>query len=179
MTVTRNEVPLVDLKQPHEAIRDDLEREFESIFAGMHLFLGPNVQRFEQEFAEFLGVAHCVGVCDGTAALHLALRACGVGPGDEVITVSHTFFATAEAILLAGAVPVFVDVDAETCTMDVAAAEAAVTSRTRAIIPVHLYGRMADMDAVMALAGRHNLRVIEDASQAHGAIRNGQAAGTV
>jgi dTDP-4-amino-4,6-dideoxygalactose transaminase len=173
------QVPLVDLTRPHTVIKDDLTREFDAVLSSMQLFLGPNVRAFEEEFTRYLDVGHCIGVCDGTAALHLALRACDIGPGDEVITVSHTFFATAEAILLAGATPVFVDVDPVTYTIDVAAAERAVTSRTRAILPVHLYGMMADMDAVMDLARRRRLKVIEDASQAHGARRNGKAAGTV
>ena len=120
-----------------------------------------------------------MGVSDGTAALHLALRACDIGPGDEVITVSHTFFATAEAILLTGATPVFVEIDPITFNMDVSAVEQAITERTRAIMPVHLYGLMADMDGVMALARKHGLRVIEDTSQAHSARRDGKTAGTV
>lgn len=179
MTTPGTEVPLVDLARPHARIKAMLEQEFDAILSGMRLFLGPNVQAFQDEFARYLGVSHCVGVADGTTALHLALRACDIGPGDEVITVSHTFYATAEAILLVGATPVFVDVDPVTFTMDVEAAESAVTPRTRAIIPVHLYGRMADMDGVMDLARRHGLRVIEDACQAHGARRNGHAAGTI
>src|SRR5207302_7642152 len=106
------------------------------------------------------GVDECMGVGDGTIALYLALRACGIGPGDEVITVSHTFFATVEAITLLGATPVFVDVDGSTFTMDVQAAEAAITPQTRAILPVHLYGQMADIEAIMALARRYELRVV-------------------
>ena len=173
------DVPFVDLKRPYAEIASDLEQEFREIFSSMRLFLGPNVAAFEEEYARYLNVAHCVGVADGTTALHLALRACGVGPGDEVITVSHTFFATVEAIQLVGATPVFVDVDASTYTIDVAAVERAITPRTRAIMPVHLYGLMADIDGIMEVARRHNLRVIEDASQAHGARRRGQAAGTI
>jgi len=173
------DVPLVDLKRPHAAIAEDLAEEFERIFSGMRLFLGPNVQTFQHDFAEYVGSKHCVGVSDGTEAIYLALRALDVGPGDEVITVSHTFFATVEAILLTGATPVFVDVDATTFTMNVPAVERAITARTKVIMPVHLYGLMADMDGIMDVAGRHGLRVVEDSSQAHGARRDGKAAGTV
>ncbi len=179
MTQTAADVPLVDLKRPHAAIAADLSAELERIFSTMQLFLGPNVKAFQQDFADYLGVRNCVGVSDGTESLYLALRALDVGPGDEVITVSHTFFATVEAILLVGATPVFIDVDPHTFTMDVRALEKAVTDRTKAIMPVHLYGLMADMDGIMAVAHRQGLRVIEDASQAHGARRNGTMAGTV
>ncbi len=172
-------IPLVDLRRQHALIADQLEGELQSVFASMRLFLGPNVQAFEHEYAEYLGARHALGVSDGTMALHLALRACGIGPGDEVITVSHTFFATVEAILLAGATPVFVDVDAHTQTMSVEAVAGAITERTRAVVPVHLHGRMADMEAIMALARAHDLRVIEDACQAHGAHRDGRFAGTI
>jgi len=172
------EIPLVDLRRQHQTVKDDVRAAFDEILNGMRLFLGPNSVAFEGEFAAFLGATDFVGVSDGTTALQLALLACGVGPGDEVITVSNTFFATVEAIALVGAKPVFVDVDPDTLTMDVALAERAITPRTRAILPVHLYGRMADMPAIMALAERHRLRVIEDACQAHGARLGGRAAGT-
>ncbi|MDQ2743447.1 MAG: DegT/DnrJ/EryC1/StrS family aminotransferase [Chloroflexota bacterium] len=171
-------IPLVDLKRQHQPIQEAVSEAFESILSSMQLFLGPNTRAFEQEYAEYLDVKEAIGVSEGTTALYLALRACGIGPGDEVVTVSHTFFATVEAITMTGATPVFVDVDPATCLMDVAAAEAAITSRTRALLPVHLYGYIADMDGLMALARRYNLRVIEDACQAHGARRNGRAAGT-
>jgi dTDP-4-amino-4,6-dideoxygalactose transaminase len=171
-------IPLVDLGRQYGPLQEQVHAAFGTILQTMQLFLGPNVQAFEQEYAAYLGAGDCVGVCDGTTALHLALRACGIGAGDEVITVSHTFFATVEAIALAGATPVFVDVDPDTLTMDVAAAERAITSRTRALLPVHLYGRLADMTGLLALARTHNLRVIEDACQAHGARRDGRAAGT-
>lgn len=179
MTLPTPPIPLVDLKRGYSRVRDDVQHEFGAILESMHLFLGPNVKTFEQDFANYLGVGHCIGVSDGTAALHLALRALGVGPGDEVITVSHTFFASVEAILLAGATPVFVDVDPESFTMDVAAAERAITAKTRVIMPVHLYGLMADMAGVMQVARRNGLRVVEDASQAHGARRDGSMAGAV
>ncbi len=171
-------IPLVDLKRQHQPIQEAVSEAFESILSSMQLFLGPNTRAFEQEYAEYLDVKEAIGVSEGTTALYLALRACGVGPGDEVITVSHTFFATVEAITMTGATPVFVDVDPATCLMDVPAAEAAITPRTRALLPVHLYGAIADMEGLMALARGYNLRVIEDACQAHGARRNGRAAGT-
>lgn len=178
MTKTTTEIPLVDLRRQHESVRDATMDAFDDILNGMRLFLGPNVQEFERAYADYLQVEHAVGVADGTTALQLALLACGVGPGDEIITVSHTFFATAEAIVLAGATPVFVDIDPVTCTMDVEAASRAITERTRVLLPVHLYGRMADMEGVLALARRNNLRVVEDACQAHGSRRDGKAAGT-
>jgi dTDP-4-amino-4,6-dideoxygalactose transaminase len=144
---------------------------------GMRLFLGPNVQALEEEFASFCEVEHAVGVSDGTTALQLALMACGVGPGDEVITTSHTFIATAEAIALVGARPVFVDIDPRTYTIDVARIEKSITAQTRAVIPVHLYGQPADMDPIMEIAERRGLYVIEDACQAHGARYNGRRTG--
>ena len=145
----------------------------------MHLFLGENVQALEKEFVQFCGVSYGIGVSDGTTALHIILRAMGIGPGDEVITVSHTFIATAEAILLAGATPVFVDIAADTYLMDVAQVEARITPRTRAILPVHLYGQTVDMDPLLEIASRHGLRVIEDACQAHGATYKGRLAGSL
>jgi dTDP-4-amino-4,6-dideoxygalactose transaminase len=145
-----------------------------SAFAG-----GSFVAEFEVDFAAFCRSKHCIGVGNGTDALWLALLAIGVGPGDEVITVSATFIATAEAISYCGARPVFVDIDKETYTLDPTALEAAITPRTKAIIPVHLYGQMADMDAIMAIAGRHGLYVVEDACQAHGAEYKGKRAGSI
>lgn len=171
-------IPLVDLKRQHQPIQEAVSEAFESILNSMQLFLGPNTRAFEQEYAEYLDVKEAIGVSEGTTALYLALRACGIGPGDEVVTVSHTFFATVEAITMTGATPVFVDVDPASWLMDVQATESAITSRTRALLPVHLYGAIADMEGLMALARRYNLRVIEDACQAHGARRDGRAAGT-
>ena len=162
-------VPLVDLSAQYKPLKEEMLRRIEEILDSMHLFLGPNVQAFEEEFAHYQEVQHAVGVSDGTTALQLALMACGVGPGDEVITVSHTFIATVEAIALVGAKPVFVDIDPCTYTIDVGQIEERVTSRTRAVIPVHLYGQPADMDPIMEIAQRHQLWVIEDACQAHGA----------
>ena len=145
----------------------------------MHLFLGPQNDAFEQEFADYCGAAECVTVGNGTDALHLALRAAGIGPGDEVITVAHTFFATTEAIRMVGATPVFVDIDPDLYTLDPSQIEARLTPRTRAILPVHLYGQLADMEPIMRLAAAHGLTVIEDAAQAHGAAYRGRRAGAV
>jgi dTDP-4-amino-4,6-dideoxygalactose transaminase len=137
------------------------------------------VQQLEKEFAQFCGAAYGIGVSDGTTALNVILRAMDIGPGDEVITVSHTFIATAEAIVLTGATPVFVDIDPVTYLMDVAQVEAKITPRTKAILPVHLYGQTVDMHPLKQIAARHGLRVIEDACQAHGAEYMGGKAGTL
>jgi dTDP-4-amino-4,6-dideoxygalactose transaminase len=144
-----------------------------------HFVLGPEVEAFEERFSSYCNVRHCVAVNSGTSALHLALLAAGIGPGDEVITVSMTFVATTAAILFSGAKPVFVDVDPVSWTMDPGLIEAAITPRTRAILPVHLHGLMADMDDIMDIASRHNLIVIEDAAQAHGAEYKGRRAGSI
>ena len=171
------DIPLVDLRIQYQPLKEDILRRTEEILEGMRLFLGPNVQAFEQEFAAYQEVAYAIGVSDGTTALQLALIACGVGAGDEVITPSHTFIATAEAIALVGAVPVFVDIDPDTYTLDVGLIESRIGPRTRAIMPVHLYGQPADMDPIMEIAGRHDLWVIEDACQAHGARYKGRRTG--
>ena len=173
------QVPFVDLKAQYGPIRDQLLEALSGVLDGMELVLGPNVRAFEAEFAAYCQAQHAIGLASGTDALVLALRACGVGPGDEVITASNSFIATAEAIVLLGAVPVFVDVDPDTYTLDPALLEAAIGPRTRAIVPVHLYGQMADMDAIMAIARRHNLAVVEDACQAHGAEDRSRRAGSV
>jgi len=170
-------VPLVDLKAQYRPLKEEILTNIASILDGMQLFLGPNVRAFEQEFAQYSEVQHAIGVSEGTTALQLALMACGVGTGDEVITVSHTFIATAESISLVGAKPVFVDIDPQTYTMDITQVESAITAHTKAIIPVHLYGQPADMDAIMQIADQHNLFVIEDACQAHGARYKGRRTG--
>jgi dTDP-4-amino-4,6-dideoxygalactose transaminase len=172
-------IPLVNLKKQYAPLKDEIITGIEHVFDGMQLFLGENVQAVEKEFAQFCGVQYGVGVSDGTSALHIILRAMGIGPGDEVITVSHTFIATPEAILLAGATPVFVDIDPITCLMDVNNVEAKITPRTKAILPVHLYGQTVDMDPLIELASKHHLRVIEDAAQAHGAEYKGRKAGSL
>ena len=172
------EIEFVDLKRQFADLKEDITEAIGNVLQDMQLNLGPNVNAFEAEFASYLGARYAVGVGSGTDALVLALRALEIGPGDEVITVAHSFFATAEAIMLCGARPVFVDIDPATYNMDTSQLEDAVSERTKAIMPVHLYGQPADMDEVLAIAGKHNLYVIEDACQAHGATYQGKAAGT-
>jgi dTDP-4-amino-4,6-dideoxygalactose transaminase len=172
-------VPFVDLRAQHAALREPIAKALADALDGMNLVLGPNVRAFETEFAWFCHADHAIGVGSGTDALYLALRACGLHEGDEVITVANTFFATVEAILLVGAVPVFVDVDPRTYTLDPTKLKAAIGKRTRAILPVHLYGQMADMDSIMEIAEAHGLAVIEDACQAHGATDRGRPAGSI
>ena len=172
-------IPLVNLKKQYAPLKEDILTGIGKVFDGMQLFLGENVQALEKDFAQFCGAKYGVGVSDGTAALHAILRAMDIGPGDEVITVSHTFIATAEAILLTGAKPVFVDIDPVTYLMDVAQVEAKITHHTKAILPVHLYGQIVDMDPLLELASKYHLRIIEDACQAHGAAYKGRKAGSL
>jgi dTDP-4-amino-4,6-dideoxygalactose transaminase len=172
-------VPFLDLRAQHDPIRSELLEAFSRVIDASAFAGGPFVAEFEADFAAFCGSKHCIGVGNGTDALWLALLALGIGPGDEVITVSATFMATAEAISYSGAKPVFVDIDDRTYTLDPTLLEAAITSRTKAIVPVHLYGQMADMDSIMAVARRHNLFVIEDACQAHGAEYKDRKAGSI
>lgn len=162
-------IPLVDLKAEFREIKGEVYQKFDEIFESMHLILGPNTEAFEREFAEYCGARHAVAVSSGTDALIAALHALGIGPGDEVITTAFTFFATVESIVHAGATPVFVDICPETYTLDPASVERAITPRTKAIVPVHLYGQMAEMNELRAIAQRHNLRIVEDCAQAHGA----------
>jgi len=166
---TQQIIPFVDLQRLRSDIGDSLESAFHSVVDEGAFTLGSKVEQFEESFAAFIGVAHAIGVGSGTDALHFALRAAGVGPGDEVITAVNTFAATAEAIMMAGARPVFVDVDEATLLMDLDAVAAALSPRTRAIIPVHLYGQSVDMIRLMDLAHRAGVKVVEDACQAHGA----------
>lgn len=172
-------IQFVDLRKQYAPFKEEILAGIEKALDGMHLFLGENVQQLEKEFAQFCGATYGVGVSDGTAALHTILRAMEIGTGDEVITVSHTFIATGEAIVLAGAKPVFVDIDPDTYLMDVSQVETKITSRTKAILPVHLYGQTVDMDPLLEIASKHGLRVIEDACQAHGAEYKGRKAGTI
>jgi dTDP-4-amino-4,6-dideoxygalactose transaminase len=173
------QIPLVDLAGQFRSIRGEIMRSIEDALESMHLFLGPNTRAFEQEFAAYCGAEHAIGVGSGTDALYLALRATGVGQGDEVITTAHTFFATVEAIVMAGARPVFADIDPRSFTIDPNDIERRVTSITKAILPVHLYGQVADMAPLLEIARRHNLYVIEDAAQAHGAEYDGRRAGSL
>jgi dTDP-4-amino-4,6-dideoxygalactose transaminase len=172
-------VPFLDLKAQYETIRDEIAAALQRVFDAAAFTSGPFVEQFEKEFASFCRCRHAVGVSSGTAALWMVLRGLGIGEKDEVITVPNTFVATAEAICLCGAKPVLVDVDEATYNMNPALLEAAITPRTRAIIPVHLFGRMADMDPVMEIARAHGLLVIEDACQAHGAEYKGWPAGSI
>lgn len=161
-------VPFVDLQAQYRSIKGEIDTALARVVKGASFVLGPEVEAFEAEFADYIGARFCVGVNSGTAALQLALTACGVSTGDEVIVPANSFFATAEAVSTAGATPVFVDPDPVSYTIDPAKIEAALTERTRAVVPVHLYGQPADLDPILELAARHGLSVIEDAAQAHG-----------
>lgn len=172
-------IPFLDLKAQYRQIKPDIDAAVLRTIESAQFVLGPDVAAFEEQFAAYCHVRHCKAVNSGTSALHLALLAAGVNPGDEVVTVSMTFVATTAAILYCGAKPVFVDVDPNTWTMDAAQIEAAITPRTKVILPVHLHGQMADMDAIMSVARRHKLIVIEDAAQAHGAEWRGRRAGSI
>ncbi len=172
-------IPLLDLKAQYETIREEVAHAVESVLASQYFILGPEVKALEAEIADYVGASHGVGVSSGTDALLLALMILELEPGDEVITSAYSFFATAGSPARLGLKPVFVDIDPTTYNLDVAAVEAAITERTRVIIPVHLYGLMAEMDALMAIAEQHQLIVIEDAAQAIGARRNNQRAGSV
>jgi len=172
------QIPLVDLRIQYRAIKYEVIAAIEDVLADMNLFLGPQTQAFEQEFAAYCGCRYGVGLSSGTDALALALRACDIGAGDEVITVANTFIATVEAIALVGATPIFVDIDPETYTMDWRQLDRVLTPRTRAIIPVHLYGYPVEMQPVLEFAQTHGLRIIEDASQAHGATYKGKRVGS-
>lgn len=175
----QTKVPFLDLKAHHEPLMAEINGAIQEVIAKCAFAGGPYVAALEDDFASYCGCKHAIGVGSGTDALWLALLALGVGPGDEVITVPGTFMATAEAISYCGATPVFVDIDEETYTMDPNLLEAAITPRTKAIIPVQLFGQNADMDPILEIAGRHNLPVVEDACQAHGADYKGRKAGTM
>lgn len=172
-------IPFVDLKAQYASIKDDVNAAILRVLESCHFTLGPEVAAFEEDFARYCDVRFGVAVNSGTSALHLALLAAGVGPGDEVITVPFTFMATVSAIQYAGATPVFVDIDPATYTMDVSRLEAAITAKTKAIIPVHLYGQPVDMDSLLDIARARGLTVIEDAAQAHGAEYKGRRVGSM
>ncbi len=172
-------VPFLDLKAHHAPIIDEFDGAIREVIESSAFAGGPFVERFEQEFAAYCGSKHAIGVGNGTDALWLALLAFGIGEGDEVITVPNTFVATAEAIIYCKAQPVFVDVDEKTFTLDPAELEKCLTARTKAIIPVHLFGQPADMDPILQFARAYGLFVIEDAAQAHGALYDGRKAGTM
>jgi dTDP-4-amino-4,6-dideoxygalactose transaminase len=172
-------VPFVDLQAQYRSIKAEVDAAVQRVLDTSAFILGHEVETFEGAFAEYVGARECVGVSNGTAAIQLALQACGVGPGDEVVVPANTFFATAEAVSTAGATPVFVDCDPVTYNIDAARIDEVITERTRAVIPVHLYGQPADLDAVFEVAGRHDLLVIEDAAQAHGARYKGSRVGAL
>jgi dTDP-4-amino-4,6-dideoxygalactose transaminase len=172
-------IPFLDLKAQYAGIKAELDEAVLKVLGSGRYILGEEVAAFEREFAAYCGARHAIAVNTGTSALHLSLLAEGVGPGDEVITVPFTFVATVSAICYTGARAVFVDIDPVTFNMDLTKLEAAISSRTKAIVPVHLYGQMADMDPIMEIAGRYGIAVIEDACQAHGAAYRGQRAGSI
>ena len=172
-------VPFIDPIAQYQYIKEEVLAKISEALDGMKLFLGQNVQTLESDFADYCNAEFAIGVSNGTDALHIALRALGIGAGDEVITVSNTFIATVEAIILAGARPVFVDINPETFNMDTSQVEKMINSRTKAIIPVHMYGQPADMDPILELAKVYKLKVIEDACQAHGAEYKGRRTGSL
>jgi dTDP-4-amino-4,6-dideoxygalactose transaminase len=177
--MSSSKVPFLDLKAHHDPIRTEVMAAMNEVIDANAFAGGPFVARFEEAYARYCDAKFCVGVGNGTDSLWFSLLALGVGPGDEVITAPMTFMATVEAITYAGAKPVFVDIDPRTYTIDVTKIAAAVTPRTKAIIPVHLFGQCADMDPIMAIARQHNLFVIEDAAQAQGAVYKGRKAGSI
>src|SRR5258705_6149505 len=172
-------IPLVDLKAQYQSIKSEIDGAIAEVVESCQFILGPKVEAFETHFAAYCQARFAIGLNSGTSAIHLALLAAGVGPGDEVITVSYTFVATVAGILYTGAKPVLVDIDPLTCNIDPAKIEAAITPRTKVIMPVHLYGTCADMDPILDIARRHNLLVIEDAAQAVGAEYKGRRAGSM
>lgn len=172
-------IPLVDLKAQYAGIKPEIDTAIERVVNNTSFILGKEVAEFEQSFASYVGAKGAVGVASGTAALHLSLLACGVGPGDEVITTAHTFMATAEPISQVDAKPVFVDIELDTYNIDANLVEKAITPRTKAILPVHLYGQPARLDALVEVARRHKLWLIEDAAQAHGAEYRGHRCGSI
>lgn len=170
-------IPLLDLRAQYQALKPEIDEAVGRVLASGQFILGPEVEALEQEVAAYCGTRYAVGVASGTDALELALRACGIGPGDEVITTAYSFFATVEAIVTVGAVPIFVDIEPATCNIDPDQVAAAVTPKTKALLPVHLYGHPYAVDALQVIAQRHDLKVIEDCAQAIGASFQGRRAG--
>jgi len=171
-------IPFVDLKTQYQSIKDDVQKEVNKVFEQTNFILGKQVADFEQRFAEFCDSKYCVGVASGTDALHLSLKALDIGHGDEVITAANTFIATVLGISYVGAKPVLVDIDEKTFNIDLEKIEEKITGWTKAIIPVHLYGRPVDMSRLSAIAKKHNLKIIEDACQSHGATWQGRKTGS-
>ncbi len=174
-----SKIPFLDLGESTRQVRPEVDRAIAGIIDNTSFVLGPEVDKFERAFADYCGTGYCIGTSSGTSALQLLLRGFDVGPGDEVITVPNTFIATAEAIEMVGAKPVFVDVDEKTWLMDSGKLEEVITERTKAVIPVHLFGQCCDMDSIMEIAGNRGVIVIEDACQAHGATYRGRKAGSL
>lgn len=172
-------VPFMDLSRLHEPLLPDIRAAMDEVIRRNAFILGDEVAQLENAFADYCDAAHCVGLDNGSSALELALRAWGIGPGDEVITAPNSFIATASGIAFTGATPVFVDIDPATYNIDVTQIEGAITPRTKAIVPVHLYGQPADMDPIMKIAHKHGLKVLEDACQAHGARYHGRRCGSL
>ncbi len=172
-------IQLVDLKAQYETIRNEIDAAIEDVVSATTFIGGEHVRKFEESFARFCGAKYCVGVGNGTDALFVALKSLGIGAGDEVITVANSFIATSEAITQTGARVVFIDINPKTYNIDTTKIEGKITSRTRAIIPVHLYGQPADMDPIVALAKKHNLKIVEDCAQAHGAVYKGRTIGSI
>lgn len=172
-------IPFVDLKAQYRSIKDEVNTAIGRVLENTSFILGPEVQAFEEAFADYVGAKYCIALNSGTAAVQVAVQSCGIGAGDEVIIPANTFFATAEGVSTAGAKPVLVDADPVSYNIDVTKIEAAITPRTRAIMPVHLYGQSADLDPIKEIAERHKLVVIEDAAQAHGSQYKGQRVGAM
>jgi len=177
--MSQNKIPILDLQPEIESLWDELMAAVQGVLMSGQFIMGPNVKAFEQEVADYLGTKHAIGVNSGTDALVIGLRALGIGLGDEVVTTPFTFFATAEAISQVGAKPLFVDIDPRTFNIDPALIEPAITPRTKAILPVHLYGQAADMDPIMEMAEKYGLKVIEDVAQAFGGEYKGKKLGTI
>lgn len=173
-TASRITVPILDLKAQYASIKEEIQAAIHSVLENQHFILGPEVKALEKEIAEYCGAKYAVGVASGTDALILGLKACGIGPGDEVIVPSFSFIATADAVSLLGATPIFADIQADTYNIDPASVERLITPKTKAIVPVHLYGQAADMDPLLSLARTHNLKIVEDTAQAIGATYKGR-----
>lgn len=171
-------IPMLDLKLQHATLKNEIDTAIADVLQTTHFIMGPNVKQFESEAAKYLGVQHALSCNSGTDALHLALRACGIKKNDEVITTPFSFAATVEAICYVGATPVFVDIDTDTYNISAQAIASAITSKTKAILPVHLFGQVADMQEIIKIAKNNNLKIIEDCAQSFGATREKQQTGS-